>query len=79
MTSISTKAKIDSERRYFVGGSDARIIMGDNEEALIRLWKEKRGEIGPQDIVWQPYCPAGSGHRRFEPTLVRGQFGAGPD
>ena len=50
MTSISTKAKIDSERRYFVGGSDARIIMGDNEEALIRLWKEKRGEIGPQDL-----------------------------
>lgn len=50
MTSISTKAKIDSERRYFVGGSDARIIMGDNEEALIRLWNEKRGEIGPQDL-----------------------------
>ena len=50
MTSISTKAKIDSERRFFVGGSDARIIMGDNEEALIRLWKEKRGEIGPQDL-----------------------------
>ena len=32
-------------RRHFLGGSDARIIMSPNEAALIRLWKEKRGEI----------------------------------
>ena len=38
------------ERRYFVGGSDARIIMGNDEEALIRLWREKRGEIEPKDL-----------------------------
>jgi predicted phage-related endonuclease len=25
------------KRRYFIGGSDARIIMGDDEAALIRL------------------------------------------
>jgi len=31
-------------RRNFIGGSDARIIMGDDEAALIRLWREKRGE-----------------------------------
>jgi predicted phage-related endonuclease len=37
-------------RRYFVGGSDARIIMGNDEAALIRLWREKRGEIEPQDL-----------------------------
>jgi predicted phage-related endonuclease len=37
-------------RRHFIGGSDARIIMGDNETALIRLWREKRGEIEPQDL-----------------------------
>src|SRR6516225_7517402 len=37
-------------RRYFIGGSDARIIMGDDESALIRLWREKRGEIEPQDL-----------------------------
>jgi predicted phage-related endonuclease len=37
-------------RRYFVGGSDARIIMGNDEAALLRLWQEKRGEIGPQDL-----------------------------
>ena len=34
------------DRRHFVGGSDARIIMGDDEPALIRLWREKRGDIG---------------------------------
>jgi predicted phage-related endonuclease len=37
-------------RRYFIGGSDARVIMGDDEPALIRLWREKRGEIEPQDL-----------------------------
>ena len=32
------------DRRSFIGGSDARIIMGSDEAALIRLWREKRGE-----------------------------------
>jgi predicted phage-related endonuclease len=38
------------ERRSFIGGSDARIIMGGDETALIRLWREKRGEVGPEDL-----------------------------
>jgi predicted phage-related endonuclease len=38
------------DRRYFIGGSDTRIIMGDDEGALIRLWREKRGEIEPEDL-----------------------------
>src|SRR3981189_1777663 len=38
------------ERRYFLGGSDARIIMGDDEAALVRLWREKRGEVEPEDL-----------------------------
>src|SRR6266705_1713422 len=37
-------------RRWFVGGSDARIIMGQDEAALLRLWQEKRGEIEPPDL-----------------------------
>jgi predicted phage-related endonuclease len=37
-------------RRTFIGGSDARIIMGDDEEALRRLWQEKRGEAEPPDL-----------------------------
>jgi predicted phage-related endonuclease len=38
------------DRRRFVGGSDARIIMGSDEAALKRLWKEKRGEAEPEDL-----------------------------
>jgi predicted phage-related endonuclease len=38
------------DRRYFIGGSDARIIMGDDEAALLRLWQQKRGEIEPEDL-----------------------------
>src|SRR6476646_10473665 len=39
-----------SGRRGFIGGSDARIVMGDDEAALLRLWKEKRGEIELEDL-----------------------------
>ncbi len=37
-------------RRSFIGGSDARIVMGDDEAALLRLWREKRGEAEPEDL-----------------------------
>src|SRR5438876_4271610 len=37
-------------RRTFIGGSDARILMGNDEAALVRLWREKRGEAGPEDL-----------------------------
>ena len=39
-----------SDRRHFLGGSDARIIMGDDESALLRLWREKRGESEPEHL-----------------------------
>src|SRR5438094_6374010 len=38
------------DRRSFIGGSDARIIMGSDEAALIRLWREKRGDAEPEDL-----------------------------
>src|SRR5258708_8304725 len=37
-------------RRNFIGGSDARIIMGSDEAALLRLWREKRGKAEPEDL-----------------------------
>jgi predicted phage-related endonuclease len=37
-------------RRSFIGGSDARIIMGSDEAALVRLWREKRGEADRDDL-----------------------------
>ena len=42
--------KAYESRRSFIGGSDARIIMGTDEAALVRLWREKRGEAGPEDL-----------------------------
>ncbi len=39
-----------ANRRRFIGGSDARIIMGADEAALLRLWREKRGEVEPEDL-----------------------------
>ena len=40
----------DENRRAFIGGSDARIIMGSDEAALAHLWREKRGEAEPEDL-----------------------------
>ena len=41
---------IHIDRRSFIGGSDARIIMGSDEAMLVRLWREKRGEVEPEDL-----------------------------
>src|SRR6202030_1514729 len=46
----SVWTKTNENRRAFVGGSDARIIMGTDEAALVRLWREKRGEAEPEDL-----------------------------
>src|SRR6202521_6333800 len=46
--SMAFGSKID--RRCFIGGSDARIIMGKDDKALLRLWREKRGEEPPLDL-----------------------------
>jgi predicted phage-related endonuclease len=46
----TAKKEYPVDRRHFIGGSDARIIMGQDENALIRLWQEKRGEVGPEDL-----------------------------
>ena len=44
-------AVISNDRRAFIGGSDARTIMGSDEASLTRLWREKRGEIEPEDLA----------------------------
>jgi hypothetical protein len=49
-TSAPTAEARRGHRRHFIGGSDARIIMGDDEVSLLRLWREKRGEVEPEDL-----------------------------
>src|SRR5215470_12676883 len=49
MSQAPLKSVNGLERRFFVGGSDARIIMGNDEAALVRLWREKRG-AAPEDL-----------------------------
>src|SRR4051794_13939905 len=50
MIEQTTKICDSRHRRSFIGGSDARIIMGDDEPSLLRLWREKRGELEPEDL-----------------------------
>ena len=50
MSEGTSNARKKSERRHFIGGSDARIIMGEDETALLRLWREKRGEAAAEDL-----------------------------
>jgi predicted phage-related endonuclease len=49
-TAAGVRPASATARRYFIGGSDARIIMGSDESALIRLWREKRGEVEPEEL-----------------------------
>src|SRR5450756_1720935 len=44
------RTKSQEDRRSFIGGSDARIIMGEDEAALVQLWRENRGEVEPEDL-----------------------------
>src|SRR5262245_41591778 len=50
MTTLPIRIADSRNRRTFIGGSDARVIMGADEAALLRLWREKRGEVGSEDL-----------------------------
>jgi predicted phage-related endonuclease len=52
MVTTDFKLPDSQDRRSFIGGSDARVIMGEDETALVRLWREKRGEVEPEDLSW---------------------------
>jgi hypothetical protein len=40
------------DRRYFFGGPDARIIMGDDDSASPRLWRDMRPEVERTDLLF---------------------------
>ena len=37
-------------RRLGIGGSDATIIASGDKDAILRIWREKRGESEPEDL-----------------------------
>jgi Large-conductance mechanosensitive channel, MscL len=45
--------------RFFIGGFDARIIMGGDEAALVQLWREKRREAEPEHLSGNPIVQLG--------------------
>ena len=57
-------------RRHFIGGSDFQIIMGNDEAALLRLWREKRGEGELEDLSNRSHRPTGKGDRGVKSALV---------
>jgi hypothetical protein len=77
---------VNLERRRFIGGSDARIIMGEDENALFRLWREKRGEAEPEDLSGNLIVQLGLAteelnRRRYEANsgqAITGHPAAGP-
>jgi len=47
---VSEQVSVRPDRRTYIGGSDARIIMGNDPERLIALWRQKRGEACEDDL-----------------------------
>jgi putative phage-type endonuclease len=65
---VSHNVRNQIGRRSFIGGSDARIIMGHDEAALVRLWQEKRGETGPEDLSGNLIVQLGSATEELNRT-----------
>ena len=48
--SLTLNADAIAERRSFIGGSDANVILSGDRDRIIHLWREKRGEVGAEDL-----------------------------
>jgi hypothetical protein len=47
--------------RYSMGGPDARVMMGTDEAPLVRLRREKRGDVEPEDLSNRRWYEANTG------------------
>jgi predicted phage-related endonuclease len=68
MNNMDSSPQTGTSRRFFLGGSDARVIMGNDADRLLRLWREKRGEVEPEDLSGDLIVQLGN---VTEPSLVR--------
>jgi predicted phage-related endonuclease len=71
MRATASRRAADPSRRAFIGGSDARIIMDQDEEALRQLWREKRGEAEPDDLSSNLIVQLGIVTERLNRSSVR--------
>lgn len=46
---VLTPEALDSRARG-IGGSDANVILSGDQDRILRLWREKRGEVAPEDL-----------------------------
>src|ERR1700745_78034 len=81
MTRIKSGFWRPIDRRSFIGGSDARIIMGSDEAAVVRLWREERGGAEPEDLSGNLIVDLGAGaeprrHREGHESRIRSQIHA---
>jgi hypothetical protein len=70
MPQLRSKCARNSDRRFFIGGSDARIIMGSDQAALIQLWREKRGEANPEDLSGNLLVQLGAATKQLLPVGI---------
>ena len=60
-----------TERRQFIGGSDANIILSGDAATVTDLWLEKRGEKEPADLSTASPGDAWLLDRAVQPAVVR--------
>jgi len=63
--SHDVNARTCHSRRFVIGGSDARITMGGDEAALLRLCREELGEVEPEDLSANLIVPLGLATERL--------------
>ncbi len=56
ITNLSGRTRLAglSNGRSLIGSSDARVIVADDEAALRRLWRERRGAAEPEGLASKP-------------------------
>ncbi|WP_165362169.1 YqaJ viral recombinase family protein [Qipengyuania thermophila] len=50
LDTLGLSPKAVAERHAWIGGSDANTIMSGDEARILSLWRQKRGEEGPDDL-----------------------------
>lgn len=75
LTALGLSAEALIARKEGLGGSDANIIMGGNDERILRLWREKRGEAEPEDLTGNLAVMMGSYTEDFNAAWFEKQTG----